>query len=180
MSVWSNIGKWGARIGGYALAIPTGGASIPIGEAIAQGIGNHQAAGEANKALQQGVTQGVDTYNQAFGPYMHMGSQAANTLSGLMGFAPASTSAPGMGASAPPATTGRPYESPATGRAQPRPTVEGAPNAGIGTSLAELARPQVQSASSYQRVRMRAPDGTEEDVDPQEVSLFESKGARRV
>lgn len=179
MGLWSKIGKWGARIGGYALAPVTGGASIPIGESIAQGIGNYEASGEANKAIQAGAAQGIDTYNQAFQPYMNMGGQAANTLSGLMGFTPMSASAQGMPTSAP-MTTSRPFEHPPTGRAHPRPTMEGPPDAGASSSLAALARPQVQTASSYGRVRMQAPDGTEEDVDPQQVAFFESRGARRL
>jgi hypothetical protein len=172
--------EWVARIGGYAAAPFTGGASIPVGEAIAQGISSHKAAGKAEEQLQGANQQAVDLYGQALGPFVQQGQQASNTLGGLMGFAPAPAGAPGglasMGRSTtgatmyPNGTTGRirPPDAPVTGQAQARPG-----------SLGQMAIPS-QTASSYRTVRMMAPDGSQEDVPEAEAAIFERAGARRV
>lgn len=184
---WRSVGKWVSRGLGYALAVPAGGTSIAIGEGVAQALGNSQATDQANQALQSGVAQGTATYDKAFAPYMNAGAQASNTLGGLMGFqmAPASSSA---GENSLAALTGRAKTDNAvmTGqKAVPRetplsPVIPDSPGRGRLGTLAELARPQMQTASSYGTVRMRAPDGEEADVDPREVSMFERAGARRI
>lgn len=168
---WSNFAKWGARIGGYIAAPYTGGASIGIGESIAKGIGNHQAASKANEQLQAGNTQAMDVYKQSFAPYTNLGSQAANTLGGLMGFAPSSSMAP-IASMAPQATEPRPTrtrpdDAPVTGQAFPRGTL-----ASLG-----MAKP---TDSSYSKIRMRAPDGEERDIDGWMAPQLEARGAVRI
>lgn len=175
MSAWS----WVARIGGYAAAPWTGGASIGIGEGIAQGLENNDAAKKANEQLQAGNDKAIGLYGQTFAPYLNAGAQASNTLAGMMGFTPspaAQTTAP---------TGVDPRVDQAAGR-----LTEGlrdkwgafvgdspTPMATRGT-LASLG--QMPTQSSYAKVRMRAPDGEEADVDEREVGLFERAGAKRV
>lgn len=166
MSAWS----WVARIGGYVAAPFTGGASIPIGEAVAQGISNQEASSKANQQLQAGNDKAIGLYGQTFAPYLNSGAQASNTLAGMMGFAPSGASNTGAPMATPAAepmpTRTRPEDAPVTGQAYPRGT------------LASLG--QMPTQSSYAKVRMIAPDGEQAEVDEREVGLFERQGARRL
>lgn len=185
MAFWKDFGKWIPRIAGYAVAaIPGVGplasaASIAIGEKIGQTVGNTQATSEANKAIQEGAKQGIDTYNQAFGPYMNLGSQAANTMAGLMGFTPSQASATGNTMPADAQATQRSFTGPPVGTAAPR-VDQVAMADPRGATLEALSRPQTQTSSSYRRIRMQAPDGEVADVEESEVPMFERLGARRV
>src|SRR5678815_2598814 len=97
---------WVARAAGYGLAPFTGGASIPIGEGIAQGISGNEAIDTANAQQQAGTDRAVaeqqrassvasDIYSQQrndLAPWREQGGQAANTLGGLLGFTPTAAS----------------------------------------------------------------------------------------
>ncbi|HEX2594698.1 MAG TPA: hypothetical protein VHL34_24560 [Rhizomicrobium sp.] len=99
---------WVPRIAGYALAPWTGGASIAIGEGIAQGVSSNEAVDKANAQQQAGTDAAMaeqrrasgiasDVYQQQrndLAPYRDMGGQAASTLGGLLGFAPTAPAAP--------------------------------------------------------------------------------------
>lgn len=85
-----------ARIGGYALAPFTGGASIPIGEAVAQGIGSHDAVKKATgqqAASVAGAQQRLDAagrtagnvLNQQRGDYQSFANLPFQTLAQLSG-----------------------------------------------------------------------------------------------
>ncbi len=86
-------GEWVARIGGYVAAPFTGGASIPIGEGIAQGLHNNDAIKQADQTQQAATQQATqaqqramqtagdvygqqrqDTQNLAVAPYQTLGS----------------------------------------------------------------------------------------------------------
>jgi hypothetical protein len=88
--------SWIPRIAGYALAPLTGGASIPIGEAISQGIGNKQAVDKATgqqqtatnvaQAKEQNALMAEgDVYNQQRSDMQNLFGQGYQTLGGLMG-----------------------------------------------------------------------------------------------
>lgn len=90
--------SWAARIGGYAAAPWTGGASIPVGEAIAQGIESHGAVNTANQQQQAGTreagerlgaaqTANAELYNQQRQDYQNLANAPFQTLGGLMGMA---------------------------------------------------------------------------------------------
>lgn len=133
-----------------------------------------QANEQATQQLQGGNTAATDIYKESFSPYMNLGSQSANTLAGLMGFAPlqsGTSQATTPAAVAPEMTTTRtrPEDSPVIGHAQARGTL-----ADLGQDLQSRA----QTRSSF--VRMRAPDGTEEDVPEAQAQHFMSMGAQRV
>ncbi len=86
---------WGSilgTIGGIALAGFTGGASIPIGNAIGSAIDSHSAE---KKAAKQQVA-GTEQANARLDPYNRLGLQSANTLAGLLGM-PALPGGGGMG-----------------------------------------------------------------------------------
>jgi hypothetical protein len=87
---------WAARIGGYAAAPWTGGASIAIGEGLAQGLDRHEAVSEAREQQQAGTDraqQRLDTaqaiqgnvYNQQRQDYQSLANAPYQALGGLMG-----------------------------------------------------------------------------------------------
>ena len=187
---WRSIGKWVARGAGYAFAPVTGGASVALGEGVAQYLGNSQATDKANDAIQKGAQEGIATYTNAFAPYMNLGAQSSNTLAGLMGMRPTTTPEgtigggpallPGDGQGLHPGTLTDPKaESNARNAALQQQVQQSGMAVGRGT-LADMMRPQAQTTSSYGKVRMQAPSGEEADVDPQMVSMFELRGARRI
>ncbi len=168
--------SWAVRIGGYAAAPFTGGASIPIAEGIAQGIGNNEAIDSANAQQQQATDRAVaeqqratgisgDVYNQQradLAPYRELGGQAFSTLGGLMGFsgggggqseapaAPAIRTAPLVD----PVTTGRhPTEN-----AQMTGTFAG-PRGGTLADIQQGAVAQRQSSYGGTQARVKAPNG---------------------
>ena len=81
--------SWAARIGGYAAAPWTGGASIPIGEAIAQGIGAHEAINKAEKQQAAGTTAANatigQTYNQQRADYQNQANRPLQSLAQMSG-----------------------------------------------------------------------------------------------
>lgn len=91
--------SWIPRIAGYGLAPFTGGASIAIGEGIAQGIGNSEAINTANQqqqaATQQAQRIGGDVYTQQRADAQNLFGQPYQTLGGLLGMNIAPIGAPG-------------------------------------------------------------------------------------
>ncbi len=172
-SAWS----WVARIGGYAAAPFTGGASIPVGEAVAEGLSHSAANDKANEQLQAGNNQAIDLYKQTYAPYLNAGSQASSTLAGLMGFSPSPTgqatpaAAPAPVAAAEPVEAPKPYQGQSGGHGYGM-------TGGLDTLQSLAARQPTQS--SYRTVRMRAPDGTEEDVPHAQARHFLDLGAELV
>ena len=157
-------------IGGAVLAPFTGGASLAIGSAAGQAA---DAAMAENKAADQ-QTAAADKSAAAYAPYANAGQSAITTLSGLMGLGG------GGGPMTAPAATPVPFRSSQgkeiVGNAVPRPTEAPAPMAGM--TLRDALRPPQSSYAA--KVRMIAPDGSQEDVDEADVPLFERDGARRV
>ena len=97
--------EWAARIGGYALAPYTGGASIAIGEGIAQGLHNNEAIKEADATTQAATQQGVqaqqgalqragDVYTQQRQDTQNLANAPYQTLGSLMGINIPSLGAP--------------------------------------------------------------------------------------
>ena len=89
-------GEWAARIGGYVAAPFTGGASIAIGEGIAQGLHNKGAVDKADATQQAATQQGLqqqqralqtagDVYGQQRADTQNLAGQSFQTLGGLMG-----------------------------------------------------------------------------------------------
>ncbi len=89
-------GEWAARIGGYALAPFTGGASVPIGEGIAQGLHSNAAVKDATATQQAATQQAVgqqqsalrtagDVYGQQRQDTQNLAGIPYQTLGGLMG-----------------------------------------------------------------------------------------------
>ncbi len=98
-------GEWAARIGGYALAPWTGGASIAIGEGIAQGLHSKDAVKDATATQQAATNQAVDkqqtalrtagdVYGQQRQDTQNLAGIPYQTLGGLMGLNIPSIGAP--------------------------------------------------------------------------------------
>ncbi len=198
-SFWDKFGSNIVRGLGYAgagAAFATGaGAAAPYiisgADAVASGMDKNNAIDKASGQLQdantqsrdvinQGTQQALGAFNGAYSPYLTLGSQSANTLGGLFGFdmtpqpmqtgggAPMASGAP-VAAPTPYATRVRPDDSPVIGHAIPR-----------GSTLADLAQESGQAQTRSSFVRMRAPDGTEEDVPQAQARHFMDLGAEMV
>lgn len=186
----------GTTLGGTTMATAVGGSAIPsaLGTAAsvaggglpfwakaAMGFGSdalktffgNRASNKANDALQAGGDKAIETFQQALGPYMNLGGQAAGNLGFLMGMGPlpgaGGPSAPVNAGSTPvstPVQTGRtiPEGGMVTGQAIPRP--QAPPNMvdprGFGSLAGRVDPARAMSQSSF--VRMRAPDGEIGDV----------------
>jgi hypothetical protein len=178
MSAWS----WVARIGGYAAAPFTGGASIPIGEGIAQGISANEATNKQNEQLQAGNQAAMDVYSKTLQPAVDRGNAAGSTLAMMMGLPQTpQAQAPTANVEAPPLPiTQEPKEPSGMVRPDMR-AIPGLPPTELAAMRGRLASLNQPSASSYKMVRMQSPDGTEEqDVPEQFASQLEQAGARRV
>ncbi len=171
--------SWTARIVGYGLAPFTGGASIPIGEGIAQGIGSNKAIDEANAAQQAGTDRAVaeqqrasgiasDVYNQQrndLAPWTQQGGQAANTLGGLLGFTPTAPSA-GMASTPSRASTATATPSLMVAASPGRQPTANATMTGTYAgprTLAEMGQPSQDAVASRQQTTQSsygAPAGT--------------------
>jgi hypothetical protein len=162
---------------------------LPIAGAVTEGIIQNRAAGRAGEQLQAAGTEARNIMRDAYAPYMNLGSQAANTLGGLMGFAPISSATSGPMTAGSDTPTVAPMDLPPVGskawthlpatlremsqmpQAAPSPSVEA----------------QAQTQSSFNpgsgggtTVKMQAPDGSIADVPAHSVPFLESRGARRV
>lgn len=167
--------SWAARIGGYAAAPWTGGASIAVGEGIAQGLEGNEAIDDANQAQQQATNQAVaeqqkasgisaDVYQQQradLAPYRDLGGQAFSTLGGLMGFSQAAAAAPTTSVNravpevlATPAPTGRQMRP----ESEPTGTYAGS-RGGTLASIQQAAQTQRQSGYGGPQARVKAPNG---------------------
>jgi len=93
--------EWAARIGGYALAPFTGGASAIVGEGIAQGLRGKDAINQAQQAQQQATDDAMrrndhalgvsgDIYNQQRADMNQLFMPGYQTLGSLMGIPVAS------------------------------------------------------------------------------------------
>ncbi len=178
MSLVSNLIRYGSY-GTFFIPGAQGVAPAVVAGAngVASQMENADAAKQANEQLQTGNNAALDTYKQQFSPYTNLGSQSANTLASLMGFSPLpanSTEAPYTPGNVEGYNTRtRPEDAPIVGHAQPRGTFD------AGGSLSDLGQ-QVQSRANSRSsfVRMRAPDGTEEDVPQAQVKHFMELGAQ--
>lgn len=147
--------------------------------AVGQGLDNRDAANKATGQLQDANNQAIDVYKQTYQPYLNSGSQASNTLAGLMGLGPLPQQGASDAVMAPAVqptanTRTRPEDAPVVGQAQARTQT---PEMNTLRSLA--ARQPTQS--SYRTVRMRSPDGSEEmDIPAAQVQHYLSRGAQVV
>jgi hypothetical protein len=176
MSAWS----WVARIGGYAAAPFTGGASIPIGEAIAQGISSNEATDKQNEQLQAGNQAAMDVYGKTLQPAVDRGNAAGSTLAMMMGLPTgAQQQAPTAAQEAPPLPiTQEPRKDIIKSDMRMIPGLPPTEVAAIQGRLASLNQP---STSGYKMVRMQSPDGMEEqDVPEQFAAQLEAAGGRRI
>lgn len=162
-----------------AIAIAAGiGAVGSIASAAIQSRAAGRAADTQENAANNALGLQRDIYNQTradLAPYRDAGASAVGTLSGLMGLPMASSSGPMA------STSGgvQPQRAP---RQLPPGFDVNKPILPFGQSLADLApraaEAHQQNQSSY--VRMRAPNGEEDDVPPQFVDEFLGRGAVRV
>lgn len=201
-------GEWVARIGGYAAAPFTGGASIPIGEGIAQTLGNREAIADANQTQQQatqqalGLQQGAQqtnlaALNQQRADYQHQANAPYQTLAGLAGITIPNVGSIGWGG---PQMSGQGPQAPTQPTAPVDPAIgspmgkwaRGAPTDDQrAEARGKWARPaeaqqsrQAQSQSGYQgsgTVLMRDPNtGEQQPVDARLVPIFRQRGAQVV
>lgn len=189
----ANTGIGGAGIGSAAATAGTG---LPYWGKALIGFGSdafktfmaNRASGKANDELQKGIQQATGVYKDVLGPYMNLGAGAAGSLGHLMGISPAAPggavpSVPTAGGPGNLASIGRqmPAGAEAIGTAAPRNMVDPAGAMGGGGNLASVGSPQApQNAPAMTRssfVRMRAPDGEEDDVPFQFVPDALRRGA---
>lgn len=163
--------------------------AISAGSAIYGAIEKHKAANQAAQTLQQGADTGTATQAQALGPYMNNGAGASYTLGSIMGLPTVSGNAgtAAVGASAPPPgfnTNQAAYRAGAepvapadqVGTAVPRGSTIGDLSAGATPQTLR----QQQTASSYQTVKMQAPDGSTAEIPQPLVQPYVERGAKVV
>ena len=164
--------EWAARIGGYAAAPWTGGASIAIGEGLAQGFKANDAINDAKDTQEAATQQGLqrqqsalqtagDVYGQQRADTQNLAGQPYQTLGSLMGMNIAPIGAPaGNVPMTPPPTYVRSAQPPilqtdpgmASAAMTPYPTMAAAPaEAATLKQLADLAGRQKKSTSGYGR-----------------------------
>ncbi len=172
MSFWGVLGT----IGGVAATVATGGAAAPL-IPVLSGIGNavdaHNAEGKAAKQQIAAADKSAAT----LAPYNARGTQATNTIAGLLGMPDLPTGV-GVGVGQP--LNARSSEGkPIMGEAVPRETASA--NQGLGR-LADLGGPtaaQAQTRSSYSpMVQLQSPDGEVGEVPEHEVPHWLKLGAR--
>lgn len=169
---WTDIVKYASYATPFIPGVNVASPYIIAGAtALDEAYDAKKANEQATQQLQGGNTAATNTYKESFSPYMNLGSQSANTLAGLMGFAPlqdgaAQQAAPAQAqAQEPYATRVRPEDSSVIGHAQARGTL-----ADLGQDIQSRA----QTRSSF--VRMRAPNGEEDDVPQSAVKHFTDLG----
>jgi hypothetical protein len=169
------------EVGGAVAAPYTGGASLIAANAINAARANNAAKNTVvdQTTANQNVNQQVrDTSVARLQPGANIGNSALRTLAGLYGLPdpgmmsqPAPADAGGDAAATPPAGRVRPPDTPSLGQATQRTLASFASD-----SPQTVAQQQTQS--SY--VKMRSPDGQEEDVPPELVPHYLKLGAQQV
>lgn len=160
-------------------------------DALKTYLGN-RASGKANDALQEGGDKAVALHKEALGPYMGLGANAAGSLGYLMGMGPMPSFAGGPSSTALPIaaepkfvgsgrTMAADTQPTSAASAIPRaasPHVMADPQSMAGLGGGALNPAQAMTRSSF--VRMRAPDGEEDDVPAQFVQDALRRGAVQV
>ena len=131
---------------------------ISAGTSIAQGVIGSKASKKAAQQQQQGGERGLDVWNQVYGqqrqaydPYLQIGRSALGNLGAMVG-------------------------RPQTQSPLPQGPQQGQMGAFGVAQQAVQRSPQGQA----QVVRLRAPDGSEQDVPMAQAEHYMSRGAQRV
>ncbi len=170
-------------VAAFLPAIIAGGSAI--GGALIGKSASDNATEAESDAADKAVALTKDMYEQDradYAPYRNLGAFSVGELGSLVGmpkdFGTQAVDAATQPRTAVPRPATTPHVSPWTAITDNNPETrpELAPRPEF-QSLRDLGAQQ-QSASSF--VRMRAPNGEEEDVDPREVPFFQAQGAMRL
>jgi hypothetical protein len=171
MSFWGVLGT----IGGVAATIATGGAAAPL-IPVLSGVGNavdaHNAEGKAAKQQIAAADKSAAT----LAPYNARGTQATNTLAGLLGMPDLPA---GVGVGGQPTAARSSAGQTVLGQAVPRETAPANQGFGRLADLGGSTAAQAQTRSSYgPMVQLQSPDGEVGDVPAHEVEHWLKLGAR--